>query len=420
MFGTCKRKTKLNILIISQYFWPETFRINDLAIELKNRGYEVDVLTGMPNYPKGKLYEGYSWPKNRKQSFHGVNVYRVPLYCRRSGSSVHLALNYLSFVLSSCLLGPFFCRKKYDAVFVFEPSPFTIGITGVFFRFLQKTPMIFWVQDLWPETLQAAGQINSPFILNLVARMVRYVYRRSDKILVQSPGFLESVKQYGGNENIIEVFPNWAEELYQVMQLSDDDPRLNELPSGNTIMFAGNLGEAQSLSTIIEAAQYLKSRAFELSWIIIGDGRKFDWFKSEVQQNQLADDFYFLGRKPIEEMPAYFSLADLLLVTLKNEYIFSLTIPSKVQSYLACGKPIVASINGTGADVINSSGAGIAIPAEDGEALAEAILNLLGKERLELEEMGRAGREYYQEHFDRAALISRLEDIFLELRGKKI
>jgi glycosyltransferase involved in cell wall biosynthesis len=399
----------VKVLIVSQYFWPEQFRINDLAHSLKTRGHEVCVLTGMPNYPSGKLAEGYSWWKQRREQMSGVVVRRTPLFLRRQGRGWQLALNYLSFVLFGCLMGPWYFRKHdFDVIFVFEPSPFTVGIPAMLMRRLKKAPMFFWVQDLWPESLEVAGAVRSQGVLRWVGKMVRWIYGHCDRVLVQSKGFIEPAVMAGADHGRILYFPNWAEELYQPMTLAPDAPELAELPEGFTVMFAGNLGEAQSLETIVDAAARVKGKA-EINWIIVGDGRRKSAMQQRVERLGLGDSVRFLGRKPVEAMPRYYAAADVLLVTLKAAPVFARTIPSKVQSYLACGKPIAAALDGEGANVIKSAGAGIVVAAEDSEALAGAVQKLYSMEAGEREKLGANGRGYFENEFAADMLVSRLE-----------
>lgn len=400
----------MRILVITQYFWPESFRINDLAVGLRTRGHEVSVLTGLPNYPSGKLFKGYGWSSCGRSVQDGITVCRVPLLVRGQGRSWQLALNYLSFVFFSCLFGPFLCCGKYDLVFVFEPSPFTVGIPGVLFRYLKKAPMLFWVQDLWPESIEATGTIRSPFLLSLVEKMVRFIYRRCDRVLIQSEGFESPVINAGADSEKIIYFPNWAEEIYRPIAKDETKPEAKELPAGFRVMFAGNLGAAQSLETIVEAA--IRLRYIEdIHWIIVGDGRIRIWLEQKIKEYSLQNVIYLIGQRPVESMPIYFSLSDILLVTLKRDDIFALTIPSKIQSYLACGKPVAGALDGEGANIINESGAGYAVPAGDAKALADAVLKMYRLSNTERLQMGEKGRRYYDQHFDREHLFTRLEEI---------
>ena len=340
-------------------------------------------------------------------------MYRVPVLARRQGKSWQLALNYLSFVFFSCALGPLLCREKYDLVFVFEPSPFTVGIPGVLFRFLKRAPMLFWVQDLWPESIIATGTLRSPFMLALIRKMVRYIYTRCDRVLTQSNGFKGPVINAGADPSKIQYFPNWAEDLYQQVQRDETRPEAKELPDGFRIIFAGNLGAAQSLETIVRAANKLKHNE-NIHWIIIGDGRYRKWLEEKIDEFKLNNTIHLVGQLPVESMPVYFSLADVLLATLRRDMIFELTIPSKIQSYLACGKPIIGALDGEGANIINASGAGYAVPAEDADALADTVLIMYKKTDAERAQMGRYGRQYYNQHFDREHLFNMLEKIMAE------
>jgi len=268
--------------------------------------------------------------------------------------------------------------------------------------------MFFWVQDLWPESLQAAGAVHSQLVLGLVGKMVRWIYRHSDRVLVQSEGFVHSVVTAGALPERTSYFPNWAENLYRQLSLPADAPEYRELPEGFCIMFAGNLGEAQSLGTIVDAAAKLQSIA-DLHWVIVGDGRRMNWMRERVAACGLDRSVHFLGRRPSDAMPRYFAAADALLVTLKDDPVFALTIPSKVQSYLACGRPIVAALNGEGAEVIRLSGAGIAVQAGNAACLADAVRALYLKSADEREIMGHKARAYFEQEFSLEMLVSRLE-----------
>jgi colanic acid biosynthesis glycosyl transferase WcaI len=347
----------MHILVISQYFYPENFKINDLVKALKERGYQITVITGIPNYPSGKWYNGYGLRSSGHEYYEGMRIIRMPIFPRMNGKSWQLIFNYMSFAISASLLGPFLCREKYDLVFVFEPSPFTVGIPGIVMKKHKNIPMIFWVQDLWPESLTATGAIRSRWILWLVERMVRFIYKHSDRILVQSEAFIEPAIKVGADRSRIRYFPNWAESIYKPLDNSQEAIESRDLPDGFRIMFAGNLGSAQSLETILGAAQRLK-RYEDIHWIIIGDGRKMLWMKQQVNYMGISRQVHFMGQHDVNTMPRFFSLADGLLVTLRSSPVFSFTVPSKVQSYLACGRPIIASLDGEGARIIKNSGSG--------------------------------------------------------------
>jgi len=406
----------MRILIVSQYFWPENFRISDLALALKERGHDVTVLTGMPNYPDGKLYDGYSWWKKRRETMQGISLVRVPLFMRRESRSWQLVLNYFSFVFSACLLAPWLLRKKsFDIVFTYEVSPVTVGIPAIFLSRLKSAPMLFWVQDLWPETLFATGAIKSPKILSAVGLMVKKIYHGCDRILVQSKGFVEPAVAVGAERAKIKYFPNWAESLYQPKELAPSAKERFEVPStGFVVMFAGNLGVAQSLDTIMTAAELLKEE--DIHWVFLGDGRRRARLQDEIKDKKL-NKIYLLGSRPMETMPAYFSLADAMLVTLKDDPVMATTIPGKVQSYLACGKPIIGALNGSGAKVITDSKSGCSVGSGDATGLAAAVLKMSKLSEDERQVMGESALRYYKENFDRDMLISQLEKWMQDMSG---
>jgi Glycosyltransferase len=335
---------------------------------------------------------------------------------RRQGRGWQLALNYLSFVLFGSLLAPwYFRRNTFDVIFVYEPSPFTVGVPAIVMRRLKRAPILFWVQDLWPESLEAAGAVRSPTVLATVGRVIRWIYRRCDRVLVQSRGFVEPAVSAGAVRERTDYFPNWAEELYQPIELPANAPEHDELPTGFRVMFAGNLGEAQSLETIVDAADRLRAVS-DIEWVMIGDGRRMAWMKERVEELGLATCIHFLGRRPVEAMPRYFAAADVMLVTLRADPVFARTIPSKVQSYLACAKPVVAALDGEGADVVRQAGAGIAVPAEDGARLAEAVQALYAMPEEARRTLGVQGRLYFEKEFAADRLISRLEAFMLQAK----
>ena len=408
----------LRVLVLTQYYWPESFRITDLAQGLKARGHEVTVLTGMPNYPGGRLFAGYGAFRPASEAHDGIPIKRVPLVPRFSGRGWQLALNYFSFALSASVFGPLRCEGRYDAIFVFEPSPITVGIPAAVLRRVKRAPVLFWVQDLWPESLEATGAVRSRLVLGGVERLVRWIYRRCDRILVQSDGFVERVAAVGGEPARIRVFPNWAEALYRPVEVAPDAAERARLPVGFRVMFAGNIGAAQSFETILDAAERLRDER-ELQWVVLGDGHQRPWVEAEIARRGLAGSVRLLGRHPMDKMPIYFALADALLVTLRKDPVFALTIPSKVQSYMACARPIVASLDGEGARVIEAARCGVTAPAGDAGALAEAVLAMYRMPRAERERMGARARAYYLEHFERERLLDRLEGWMSELAGTR-
>lgn len=404
----------MKILIVTQYFWPENFRINDLALGLLESGHEVTVLTGIPNYPVGQFFPGYGWFRKRREDFSGVNVIRVPLIPRGHGGGLRLTLNYLSFVLFASLLGPVLCRGRFDLIFVYEPSPITVGLPAIVLKKLKRAPVMFWVLDLWPESLAATGAVTSPRVLNGVRRLVHFIYRHCDRVLVQSRAFVEPVVQAGAARGKILYFPNWAESLFQSRNTDEAVIGADMFPQGFRVMFAGNVGVAQDFPTILAAAELLRAET-DIHWLIVGDGRMLAWVQEEVERRALTQTVHLLGQHPLELMPQFFDQADVMLVTLKREVIFSLTIPGKLQSYLAYGKPVVAALDGAGAQVVEEAHAGRTCAAEDPQALAQAVLAMRQASKAERTAMGQNGQAYYAKNFERAMLLSRLQQWMQEL-----
>jgi len=405
----------LKILIVTQYFWPENFRINDLATGLRERGHEVTVYTGKPNYPEGRFFPGYGFFGRAREDYHGIRVIRVPLIPRGAGGRLGLILNFFSFALFGSLLAPFRCQGVFDAILVYEPSPVTVGLPALVLKWIKRAPMLFWVQDLWPETLSATGVVNSRWMLKAVEQLVQFIYRHCDLILVQSRAFMAPVAALGVAAQKTHYFPNSAEKVYRPLAIEASRPSGPEsLTGGFRVVFAGNIGAAQDFETILSAADKLRAER-GIHWDIIGDGRMQGWVESEIHLRKLGDNVHLLGRHPLESMPRFFALADAMLVTLKRDPVFALTIPSKIQSYLACGRPIIAALDGEGARVIEDSGAGFAVRAGDAGAMAEGVLRLYRMPRQEREAMGQRGRRYFEQHFERELLLSRLEQWMRDL-----
>jgi glycosyltransferase involved in cell wall biosynthesis len=410
---------QMNVLVVSQYFWPENMRINDLVRDLSERGHRVTVLTGLPNYPEGHVFADYRRDPHAFSRYAGAEVVRVSLI-PRGKRSISLILNYLSFFTMASSVGAWKLRdKKFDAVFVYAVSPIMAAIPAVIIGRLKKAPVFIWVLDLWPETLRAVGVLRHPVLLGCVGRVVSWIYNRADYLLLQSHGFFENVQRYCTREiepQRLLYFPSWAEDDF-----SATTPPLSALlthdPSVFTVLFAGNLGEAQDLPAVLEAAHTLVGTV-AVRWVIVGDGRMSDWLAAQVKARGM-DNVLLLGRHPLEEMPGLFACADALLVSLKTNDVFEKTIPGKVQAYLASGKPILGMINGEAARVIETSGAGLACPSGDAAALARITLQLARTDESERTGMGRSGREYYLANYSKPTLLARLEQLFRDATLRK-
>ena len=402
----------MRILVVSQYFWPENFRVNDLVTEWIKRGHEVTVLTGIPNYPSGKVFVDYRSNPKGFRNFDGARVVRVPMLPRGNGS-LRLLLNYLSFVLGGAIFGSWRLRGvDADVIFVFEPSPVTVGLPAILLGKLKRAPVVFWVLDLWPETLAALGVVRSPRVLNWIGEMVRFIYDRCALVLGQSRAFSESIAKYCTDKDKIRYFPSWSEDLFAEDEVAPA-PEVSPAPNLFNVVFAGNIGEAQDMPAVLDAAEYLKDNS-AIRWIVVGDGRKSEWLQDQVVKRGLRERVILAGRFPIERMPSFYAHADAMLVSLKRDPVFSMTIPGKVQSYLMAGIPIVGMLDGEGAAVIRDANAGLASNAGDSIGLAKAVLSLAAMTRDERYALGKNGRKYAEQEFCRSRLMDRLENLLNE------
>ncbi len=400
----------MRILILSQHYWPETFRINEVAQSLSELGCEVTVMTGKPNYPDGKVFEGYrAWGTGRERHAQ-VNVVRVPLIPRGGGTALRLVANYLSFIFSATLLGPWVLRRtRFDAILVYGTSPILQAIPAVLLKRLRGMPLVTWVQDLWPESLEATGFVRNRRVLAAVAAVVRWIYRRNDLLLVQSHAFEPAVRALAPATPVA-YQPNPGELAFS--RSMAPGPAALTLKPGFNLVFAGNLGTVQALDTVLQAARLLQPHP-TIRIVLIGSGGRAEWLRQQVAKEGLGN-VELPGRFPPAAMPGILAQASAVLVSLVKSPIMELTVPSKVQAYMAAGCPIVASLDGEGARVVLEAGAGLACPAEDAAALASAVLQLAGMSAEQRHRLGAAGRRYYAQHFEPATLARRLID---HLRG---
>ncbi len=397
----------MRLLVVTQYFWPESFRINNLVVELVTRGHEVTVLTGRPNYPGGFVFPEFRSDPARFTDYNGAKIVRVPL-CPRGTGGLRLFLNYISFAASATIIGSWRLRgRKFDAIFVYEPSPATVGIPAVVLRALKRAPLAFWVLDLWPDTLQALGVVRSRALLQVIGTLVSLIYNRCDLILAQSKRFIPQIAKYCNESRRIVYFPSWAEPVFD----GENGLPAAEVPlvqNSFDVMFAGNIGEAQDFPSVLAAAELLKPHTW-IRWLVVGDGRMTGWVIEEIRRRNLQNCVLILGRYPLERMPSFYRHADALLVSLKDEPVFSMTIPGKLQSYLASGIPIVAMLNGEGAEVVERSRSGVTCRAGDAAGLAAAVLHLASLSEEQRAEMGRNSLAVCANEFDRSGLITQLE-----------
>jgi len=402
----------LRILVVSQYFWPENFRVNDLVKEWVHRGHQVTVLTGIPNYPVGKVFDVFRAEPHAFRSYEGTEVFRVPMLPRGVGS-FWLILNYLSFVLGGITFGPWRLRgKQVDVIFVFGPSPATAALPALWLGEIKKAPVVFWVLDLWPESLSAVGVVRSPTIIRCVRDIVGFIYNRCTLVLGQSKSSLAIIARHCDDISKIRYFPSWAEDVF------DDDtvqlaPEISKRGDVFTVLFAGNIGEAQDIPAVLDAAERLKDND-AIRWVTVGDGRKFDWLKAAVVRRGLENKVLLTGRFAMERMPSFYAHADVLLVSLRRDPVFSMTIPGKVQSYLMAGIPLLGMLDGEGAAVIRDAQAGLTCEAGDDVGLAQAVLSFKAMSVVERKQMGLNGRDYARREFGRPQLMGYLDALLAE------
>lgn len=406
------------ILVISQYFYPEQFRINDMCQEWINRGHKVTVVTGIPNYPQGEFYKGYGWFKNRQETWNGVEIIRLPLIARGQGS-IRLVLNYLSFVVSG-FLWSHLTRLNADFVFTFEVSPMTQALLGVWFAHRRKIPNYLYVQDLWPENVEIVTGIHSKAVLGPISRMVNYIYRRCDAIFATSPSFVTDIqKRCLGQEQKVHYLPQYAEDFYKPTDARLCEEQRDEAiyasrhperseGSSNTfkIAFTGNIGKAQGLEILPKTAALLKGKV-NVNFTVVGDGRNKAELLKQIEQNGVGDMFTMINRQPAERIPEILSECDAAFISFMDTPLFAKTIPAKLQSYMACRMPIVASACGETERIVREANCGVCAPIGDAETLAQAILSLINNPALA--QMGKNSVEYSKVHFSKVKLMDELE-----------
>lgn len=392
----------MRVLILTQYFWPENFRVNDLAAALVARGHDVVVLTGQPCYNINTPFAKGAAPAE----YQGARILRVPIVLRKEGK-LRLLANYLSFVLSASTIGLWKLRReRFDVIFSPQLSPVTAILPSIAVRTFRRKKLAIWILDLWPETLSALGVLRSPALLELVGKLVGFIYNRCDHIFVQSQSFLTKVAERASRPVASEYLPGWSEALPDPDAV-DFAPEIERRPDLFTILFAGNIGETQDFPAMVEAASLLRDDP-AIRFVVVGDGRVAPWVRSAIEERGLTN-IIMTGAYPLERMPSFYRHADALLVTLKAEPAFAMTIPGKVQSYLAAGRPVLAMLDGEGARVIEEAKAGYAVPAGDAAALAQAIRRMKAASPAARAAMAAAGIRYARENFDRTALIDRVE-----------
>lgn len=397
---------KKHILVISQYFYPEQFRINDICKEWVKRGYKVTVLTGIPNYPEGKFYDGYGLFQKKREQWCGINIIRIPLI-PRGKSKIGLIFNYLSFPISGFLWN-LFTEIKADYVFNFETSPMTQTLVAVWYAQKHKIPCYLYVQDLWPEAVETVTGIHNPIIIRPLDLMVKYIYRRCDKIFCTSPSFAREICKRGATTDKVKYWPQYAEEFYKpvakhkIAEIEEDD--------SFKIIFTGNIGYAQGLDIIPKTAKILQEKNINVKFYIVGDGRYKDELLKDIRNIGVEKMVILLGRFPAERIPELLACCDVAYISFMNDSLFSKTIPAKVQSYMACGMPILAASEGETNRIVEMAGCGLCSHIGDEIKLAENIQRMMLIEKAELEKMGKNAQVYCKTYFSKEVLMDKMDE----------
>lgn len=394
-----------HILVVSQYFYPETFRINDMCQEWVKRGYKVTVVTGIPNYPMGKIFEGYGLTKKRHEIWNSIEIYRIPLIPRGSGS-IGMIANYASFAMSGILAG--LTKKiKADVVFSFEVSPMTQVLTGITFAKKLGVPHYLYVQDLWPENVMTVTGITNPIIIKPIDKMVDYIYKNTDHIFATSPSFVDAIcnRAEKVKKSKVHYWPQYAEEFYQPCEKKF----VSEIPEDDSfkVIFTGNIGTAQGLQILPKTAELLKDT--NMKFVMVGDGRYLTEFNTEVEKHGVGNKFIMIPRQPAERIPELLASCNAAFISFQDAELWKKTIPAKLQSYMACGMPIIASAEGETERVVKEAACGVCCKIDDVKGLAEAIRNLC---KQDVSMMAENSRRYFEEHFNKEKLMDEMDSFF--------
>lgn len=397
---------KGRILLVAQNFYPEFFKSNDIATELVARGYDIDVLAGIPNYPEGVYYKDYGIFRRRIDSYNGAKVYRVLQVPRgRKPGSMRLSINYLSFAIFSTfwVLFYFVFKRRYDAIIVHQTSPITQAWPALLLGALHRTPIYTWVLDIWPDSVLAFLSKPHKFVSRPLSWFTNLVYRRSKRILISSPGFRKLVNRDADYDDKIIYYPNWCEDM-----LNMESMPIKELPKGFRIMMAGNLSDATGLDGVVEVIKRTKVNP-NIKWIFVGGGNREVWLRDTVAKNNLSECCEVMGRFPFEYMPSLYRLANVMFISLKaTEYQhLEQTIPARLQSYIAAGKPVVGMIGEGVTELIKDIDCGLCVAAGDIEACAKVILDIAANTS-QLDKWSRNARRYFMENYTKSHCIDNL------------
>lgn len=400
------------ILLITQWFDPEpTFKGILFAKELVSRGFEVEVITGFPNYPGGTLYDGYRVKFIQKEVIDGVLVTRVPLFPSHDKSKLGRVFNYLSFAFSSLIYGLFF-SKRADVIYAYHP-PLTVGISALIIKLFRRVPIVLDIQDMWPDTLKATGMISNSRLLGSVSKVCNFIYSGVTKIVVLSPGFKDLLIDRGVPENKIEIIYNWADE--DVLRTKTGE-RPQDMVSieGFKVLFAGNVGQAQGLDVVLDAALLLKDDVPNIHFLVLGRGLKLDDLKRREKELNLGN-VHFFPAVGMEKVGSFLGFADALLIHLNSDPLFEITIPGKTQAYMAVGKPIIMGVSGDASNLVSRADCGVCFEPEDSVALAEAAKGLMLLDSTDIQRLGKNAERFYNENLSVMVGVNSFEKVFNEV-----
>lgn len=397
-----------SVLIYTNHFYPENFKVNEIVDALDEKGYKITVITGIPNYPSGKIYPNYGFFSKTKERKGNITIRRLPLIPRGKGSKIRLIINYLSYFFSVILYTLYLSifRKRFDVIFVHHTSPILIAISPVVYKKIRrKTQLILWDLDIWPDTLSAVNVVKNIRILNIIEYFVKKIYNNYNHILVGSKSFVQIVQKRVKNVSV-SYFPNWAEDVFTLRKIIPPAIEPQFSSNGLKIMFAGNMGEAQDIKTVYKAIFQLKNE--NITWIFLGEGRMKKWIENQVESDDLNAKVKFLGNYPIKFMPYFFEKADIMLVSLKDEDIFKKTVPAKVQAYMAFEKPILGMLSGEGAEIISEANCGWTVESGNFMKLVGLVKGISKYTEKELIEKGQNGKKYFDVHFSKNIRFTQL------------
>ena len=395
------------MLVVCQHFWPESFGINAICEDLVRRGCDVDVLCGIPNYPEGRFYPGYSWFRKRRQIHKGIRIIRCLEIPRGSNTNFRVLINYLSYPASSVTHIPRLLSTRYDHVFVYQLSPVLMALAGILVSRLRRVPLTMYVLDLWPENLYSVLDVQNRFLRAVAERVSHWHYRRAAKLIALSESMKRRLQEITGlPDDRLLVLPQPTDPIYATD--GTDEAIRSRFPPGFNIVFAGNISPAQDFQTLVRAAVMLRDEGgVDVNWIIVGDGMSRRDVEELVRGAGLEDRFFFEGFRPAAEIPTYHTMADALFAGLVQSDLLGATVPMKVMSYIAAGRPLLLAMDGEGPELVSAIGCGLVCPAGDAQGLADNVRRIYAMDRRTREEMGNRGRDYHLAHLEQARLLDR-------------